>query len=148
MSCLGKLFTAILNTRINAFLENSGLLGAEQAGFRSGYSTIDHIYFLHSLLDMYLEKRKRIYCAFLDFRKAFDSIRYRLLVAKLHVYGIADNVCEWIEEFRRQRATRISVCEAVTGEAHACVGVPQGSMLGPLLLLIFTNDVTIGVDSS
>ena len=55
------------------------LLGEEQAGFRSGYSTIDHIFTLHTLVDLYLYKKERLYCAFIDYKKAFDFVDRTLL---------------------------------------------------------------------
>ena len=61
LSCLGKLFTSVLNGRINAFLGENDLLGQEQAGFRSGYSTSDHVFSLHCLVDLYLQRKKRLF---------------------------------------------------------------------------------------
>ena len=71
LSCVGKLFTACINSRLSLYLECSGTLGEEQAGFRSGYSTIDHIFVLNSIIEIYLAKRKRIYCAFIDWEWLF-----------------------------------------------------------------------------
>ena len=71
LSCVGKLFTAILNDRIVSFLEANNLLGEEQAGFRAGYSCMDHAFSLYSILDWYLSyKKKRVYCAFIDYKKS------------------------------------------------------------------------------
>ena len=73
LSCVGKLFTAVLNERIVSFLDANGLLGEEQAGFRANYSTVDHVYTLHAIIDWYLKvKKRRVYCAFIDYKKAFD----------------------------------------------------------------------------
>ena len=74
LSCMGKLFTMIINTRLHKYLEGQMLLGEEQAGFREGYSTLDHIFSLHCIIDLFLENKKRLYCAFVDYRKAFDMI--------------------------------------------------------------------------
>ena len=72
LSCLGKLFTSLINNRLNIYLEETNLLGIEQAGFRDGFSTLDHIFTLHCLIDLYLHKKKIIYCCFIYYRKAFD----------------------------------------------------------------------------
>ena len=72
LSCFGKGFTAVLNQRWNNYLESTGLLIEEQAGFRKHYSTTDHIFSLKMLVDFHLYKKKRLYCAFIDYRKAFD----------------------------------------------------------------------------
>ena len=69
LSCFGKLFTSILNERIRLFIEQDKILGKEQAGFQKHHSTIDHLFSLYGLIDILLSKRKRLYCAFLDFEK-------------------------------------------------------------------------------
>ena len=61
LSCFGKLFTAALNHRLNYYLENMNLLCEEQAGFRKGYSTIDHIFNLKCLVDLYLHRKKQLF---------------------------------------------------------------------------------------
>ena len=74
LSCLGKLFTAVLNDRPNIFLEENDILCENQAGFRKHYSTTDHILTLHSLIELFKYQKKKIYCTFIDFSKAFDSV--------------------------------------------------------------------------
>ena len=74
LSCIGKLFTAVINSRLTKYLDAVGCIGEEQAGFREGYSTIDHISTLHAIIDMHLSKNKKLFCAFIDYRKAFDFV--------------------------------------------------------------------------
>jgi hypothetical protein len=83
LSCLGKLFTAVINERLTLHLKNNEVIGEEQAGFRKGYSTMDHVFTLKSLLDLYLSKKKRLYCCFVDYKKAFDLVDRVLLWKKL-----------------------------------------------------------------
>ena len=71
LSCLGKLFTNCVNTRLTEYIECTGAMGEEQAGFREGYSTTDHIFVLSSLIELYLSRKKRLYCAFIDYKKSF-----------------------------------------------------------------------------
>ena len=87
LSCTGKLFTACLNHRLSCYVEEN-ILGEEQAWFREGYSTIDHVFVLHIIIELYKSVHKRVYCAFVDYRKAFDSINRPLLWQKLLSYGI------------------------------------------------------------
>ena len=68
-SCIGKLFTASINMRLTTYLDETSIIGEEQAGFREGYSTLDRIFALHSLVELYLTRRKRLYCAFIDYKK-------------------------------------------------------------------------------
>ena len=74
LSCLGKLFTAVLNERLNKFLNYNSILLQNQAGFRKHYSTSDHIFVLHSIFELLKLKKKKLFCAFVDFSKAFDSV--------------------------------------------------------------------------
>ena len=80
MTC--KLFTACLNSRLSLYV-NDDILGREQVGFREGYSTIDHAFVLHLVIELYQSVLKRVFCAFIDYRKAFDSIDRSLLWPKL-----------------------------------------------------------------
>ena len=74
LSCIGKLFTSVLNSRLYSYLTNENLLGNEQAGFRPQHSTLDHVFALHILSQFYIDQKKRLYCAFVDYSKAFDFI--------------------------------------------------------------------------
>ena len=90
LSCFGKLFTAILNIRLNNYLESMNLLCEEQAGFRKKYGTTDHIFNLKCIIDLYLFRGKKLFCAFIDYKKAFDSVNRSFLWQKLlthHVDG-------------------------------------------------------------
>ena len=96
LSCIGKLFTASINTRLTTYLDKASIIGEEQAGFREGYSTLDHIFALHSLVEFYLTRRKRLYCAFIDYKKAFDLVDRSSLWSKLIACGINGNVLKVI----------------------------------------------------
>ena len=74
ISCLGKLFTSILNTRLNIFSNKLGIISENQTGFRNGYSTQDIIFVLHALIELYFSFGKKLFCTFVDFRKAFDTV--------------------------------------------------------------------------
>ena len=76
LSCFGKLFTSILNVRLNKFLDAHTILEEKQAGFRAEYLTIDHIFVLHALTEIAKKKqqKKKLFCSFIDFSKAFDSV--------------------------------------------------------------------------
>jgi hypothetical protein len=69
LRCVGKLFTACIHMRLTLFHDSTGVLGDEHAGFMEGCSTVDHIFVLHSLVKMYIAKGKRVYCAFVDYKK-------------------------------------------------------------------------------
>merc|ERR1711872_1002033 len=89
ISCLGKLFTALINERLTKFADLNEIIGEEQAGFRTGYSTQDHIFTLHAIIETYqnhiykTNQNKKLYCAFIDYQKAFDLVDRSCLWAKL-----------------------------------------------------------------
>ena len=71
ISCVEKLFTSILNSRLNFFANDSNIISENQAGFRKGYSTVDNIFVLHDLIDLYFSFGKKLYCTFVDLKKSF-----------------------------------------------------------------------------
>ena len=74
LSCLGKLFTSCINNRLTDFVKENDIIGPEQAGFKFDFSTIDHLFVLKSLADVYSSKPKRLYCCFVDYKKVFDTV--------------------------------------------------------------------------
>ena len=94
LSCLGKLFTSCINNRLTDFVKKNDIIGPEQAGFKSDFSTIDHLFVLKSLADVYLSKRKRLYCCFVDYKKAFDTVNRSKLWTKLLLSGISGRILD------------------------------------------------------
>ena len=74
VSCLSKLFTGVINKRLSEHLETNNLLNENQTGFRKNYATLDHIFNLHTIIQLCFAKGKKLYCAFVDFAKAFDTV--------------------------------------------------------------------------
>ena len=79
LSCLGKLFSNLINHRLTLFVDNNNIIGPEQAGFRAGFSTTDHMFAIKTLIDLYNHKRKKLFCCFVDYSKAFDSISHTVM---------------------------------------------------------------------
>ena len=140
LSALGKLFTSILNTRVTNFVDNVGLLGEEQAGFRANYSTMDHIFTLNSIIDMYIKNGKRLYCAFVDYKKAFDLIDRSALWSTLIANGINGKVTTVIYNLYNDAKSCIKSNNSFSKYFECNVGVRQGENL-PLLFAIFLNDL-------
>ena len=74
LNCLGKVFTFVLNSHRTNFLDNNEIILENQAGFRKGYATTDHIFVLSSLIEIIKSRKQKLFCAFIDFSQAFDSI--------------------------------------------------------------------------
>ena len=142
LSCFGKLFTSIINARINSFLENYKLLGNEQAGFRCNNSTNDHIFSLHCLVDLYLQKKKRLYCLFVDYRKAFDTIQRSLMWEKLFKIGINGNVLSVIKDMYAKAKSCVKLPDGTLSNFFLSnIGLRQGENLSPILFSIYLNDL-------
>ena len=74
LSCLGKLFTSVINSRLNDYLEESMILSENQAGFRQQYSISDHIFSLYALIELLKSQKQKLFCCYVDFSSAFDSV--------------------------------------------------------------------------
>ena len=104
LSCFGKLITSKLNARLNKLLDAHTLLEENQAGFRTGYLTIGHIFVLHALTQNAKKKKKKkkklkkkVFCAFIDFSKAFDSVWRVGLLKKLLASNITENIPDYFK---------------------------------------------------
>jgi len=139
LSCIGKLFTACVNKRLSNYVENE-ILGNEQAGFRAGYSTCDHMFVLHSVIELYLSVRKRVYCAFIDYKKAFDTIDRYLLWQKLLNQGINGKIFQVITCMYTNAKSCIRKYNLTSTFFPCNIGVRQGENLSPLLFALFIND--------
>ena len=98
LSCMGKLFTSVVNRRLNEFVRKYNVVGTEQAGLKKKKSTIDPIFTLKSLIDLYLYKKKNIYYCFIDYSKAFDTIPRYELWTKLLICNNNGNIFRLVQK--------------------------------------------------
>ena len=139
-----KLFIALINDRVTKFAEINNIIGEEQAGFRAGYSTHDHIFTLHSIIDLYLNKfgyRKRLYCAFVDYQKAFDLVDRSSLWLKLVSYNINGKIMKLIYNLYQNTKACVKLNNCISNSFDCNIGVRQGDNLSPLLFALFINDL-------
>ena len=146
LSCVSKLFTSVINNRLNEYVESNRILGHEQVGFRRGYSTMDHIFTLHCIIVYYLNKRKRVYAAFLDYKKAFDLVDRRALWIKLVHNGIGGKLLNVVRNLYSQAKSCVRGMDGESEFFVSEIGVRQGENLSPLLFAMYLNDFKGWVD--
>ena len=141
LSCFGKLFTSVINNRLSKYVNEYDIIGSEQAGFRKGFSTLDHILTLKLLIDFYLGQRKRLYCAFIDYRKAFDCVDRVNLWKKLLGQNINGKLFNVIFNLYKHAKSCVKVNGIKSNYFSCLTGVRQGENLSPLLFAIFLSDL-------
>ena len=136
-----KVFERIMRKKLVAHLETNNLLCSKQHGFRSGRSCLTQL--LHHFDDVLesLMSNADFDSIYLDYAKAFDKVDHRLLIKKLRLYGINETIVKWIESFLSDRKQAVVVDGQLSFLALIISGVPQGTVLGPILFLIFINDI-------
>lgn len=141
LSCLGKVFTSILNSRLTSFLDENSILNENQAGFREGYSTIDHILTLHLLLEYMKFNKNTMFCCFMDLSKAYDKINRIKLFQKLELFDIKGKFFNVVLSMYSQTKSLLKCNGLYTNSFNCNIGIRQGENLSSLLFSIFLNDL-------
>ena len=142
LPCFSKSLERIMYNRLYKYLVENNILYSKQFGFQNSYST-DHavVQLVDQIIESF-ENNKYTLGVFIDLSKAFDTVDHCILLKKLELYGITDINYGWLKSYlsNRRQFVQINEKEKTSLETISC-GVPQGSILGPLLFLLYVNDL-------
>ena len=151
LSCLGKLYTSVLNNRLISYTEDKNIIGEEQIGFRENYSTMDGVFSLYSLIELMEKRKKKLFCAFIDLKKCFGSVWRDGLWTKLNLHvklgrkmtnsilSIYKNVKSYLEMYSHDVSGQLIFNSS---EMFNCLsGLREGENLSPILFSLYVNDL-------
>ena len=129
-------------------LRDNNILTSLQSGFIPGDSTVNQLTYLYNVFCQALDSGKEVRAVFCDISKAFDRVWHAGLLLKLQAAGVSGKVLAWFKSYLSDRRQRVVIPGATSDWTSIRAGVPQGSILAPLLFLVYINDIVVDIGSS
>ena len=146
LNVMSKILERVVYDQINSYLSENGLLYKYQSGFRNSYSTESCLINLTDYIRTEIDNGKYCGMVLLDLQKAFDTVDHDILLYKLKAMGMSKLCVKWMSSYLVNRKQVVDVHGTVSSFYNVTCGVPQGSILGPLLFLIYVNDMVDAVN--
>ena len=144
---ISKIREKIIHNQTQSFLDENKILYTYQSGFRKHYSTDTCLSYLTDRLCNGFEKRLLTGMILIDLQKAFDTIDHSILLEKMKCLSFSESTIRWFTSYLSNRSFIVSVGKELSSSGKLNYGVPQGSILGPLLFLLYVNDMPQAVNS-
>ncbi|MBY0580283.1 MAG: reverse transcriptase family protein, partial [Rickettsiales bacterium] len=148
LSNVSKIFEKVMHNKLFNFLNQNQCLYKHQFGFRKRYSTAHALIKITESIRVALDSGNFACGVFVDFQKAFDTVDHEILLSKLNYYGVRGISLQWFKSYLSDRQQFVTLNGISSDIKKVSIGIPQGSILGPLLFIIYINDLNLSIKHS